>query len=165
MLADGYNLEILNGGMIFRQMAADRDLTLPEFGRLAEEDSRIDAELDRTIEGHITAHCQGDRAPDGDGHIVESRLAGWHADGRADIAIGLGAPADVRARRLDDRTETTTELQTREESERTRYQTYYDIDIQDYSVYDLTLDTETFSEEGMYTVVSAALDEIVGTQQ
>ena len=160
-LADVYGFEVLNGGMVFREMAAERGLSLAEFTDLASEDPSIDKELDDIIEAEITAHVEGEREPDGGkGLIVESRLAGWHADGRADLSIWLDAPPEVRASRMDDRDETAEELRIREQSEAKRYEEYYGIDITDRSVYDVVIDTSTVSKEGMVAVAEAALDDV-----
>lgn len=155
---DGY--EVLSGGDIFRQMAADRGMTLAEFSELAENDDSIDRELDARLEAEIDDHLAGERVTDGDGLVVESRLAGWHASNRAKLAVWLDAPVEVRASRIDDRTETAAQLRERERSEARRYEEYYGIDINDLSVYDVVANTETLSEVGVKRIVRAALADV-----
>ncbi|MCU4741452.1 (d)CMP kinase [Natronoglomus mannanivorans] len=161
-LADEFNLERLNGGDVFRTMAAEYEMELPEFSRLAETDDRIDRELDDRLEGEIDAHLAGRRSSEtrSRGLLVESRLAGWHADGRATLAVGLVAPVEVRAARIDDRSETVAELRARERSEAERYRSYYGLEIDDPSVYDLVVDTHTLSPEGVFRTVRTAFEDV-----
>ncbi len=150
--------EFVSGGDVFRQLAADRGMTLAEFTSLAEEDDEIDRELDARLKDLLRRHRSGERACDGRGLILESRLAGWHADGDATLAVWLDAPADVRVERTDGRTETADELRVRERSEAKRYEEYYGIDISDLSVYDLVVNTATIDEDGMVECVVAAIE-------
>lgn len=159
-LADEFGFDVLNGGDIFRDLAAERGLSVAEFATLAEDDPRIDRDVDDRLRSAIDAHLEGTRDLDArskTGLIVESRLAGWHADGRADLSVWLDAPVEVRADRLEDRDETPAALRERERSDATRYREYYDIDITDRSVYDLVVDTATLSERGTVRTVTAAI--------
>lgn len=160
MLADDYGFTVMNGGDIFRKMAEDQGMTIAEFATVAEDDRRIDREIDDRLEAEINAHLEGKRESGDTGLIVESRLAGWHANGQADLSIWLDAPIEKRARRLDERAETPTELRKHEKSDAQRYQDYYDIDIADLSIYDLVIDTGTLSEEGMFQTVKAAVNDV-----
>lgn len=156
-IAQSLNFEVVNGGDIFRRVASDKGLTLAELSELSEEDDSIDKEIDDRLEDIIEAHISGEREPDGDGLIVESRLAGWHADGRADLSIYLDAPVEVRAQRISDRDETVEELKMREESEAKRYIEYYGIDMHDLSIYDIVIDTDDVSVPAMTEQVIAEL--------
>lgn len=156
-LSDELNFEVINGGDIFRRIAEERGLTLAELTELSEEDDSIDKELDSRLESIITDHVNGDRDPDGDGLIVESRLAGWHSDGRADLSVHLHAPIEVRAERIDKREESVEELAERERSEAKRYEEYYGIDISNMSVYDIVIDTSESSIENTFDTVREEL--------
>lgn len=156
-LAEELNYEIINGGDIFRRMAEERGLTLSELTELSEEDDSIDKELDARLEDIIDAHVEGERTPDGEGLIIESRLAAFHADGRADLSVHLHAPLDVRVARIDGRNETVDDLARREQSEAERYKEYYGIDITDRSVYDVIIDTSETSEDVMVEQVKDKL--------
>lgn len=157
-LARDLEFEVINGGDIFRRIADERDLTLAELTRLSEEDDSIDKELDARLEQIIEDHVEGRREPAGCGLIVESRLAGWHADGRATLAVFLDAPRPVRVERIDSREETVAELAEREQSEAKRYKEYYGIDISDMSIYDLVLNTGDMTPEEVTTEVKDELD-------
>ncbi|TYT63208.1 (d)CMP kinase [Natrialba swarupiae] len=164
LLSMAYGYEILNGGDIFRELAAERDTSAAEFTAVAESDPSIDRELDRRLEDAIDAHLDGTREPAGEGLVVESRLAGWHADGRATLSVWLDAPLEVRADRLDDREETPAELRERERSDAERYREYYGIDITDLSIYDLVIDTGTLSEGATFQAVKTAIDDVRGVE-
>lgn len=148
-LADVFDAEIMSGGDIFRNMAAERGIEPYELSELAETDDSIDAEVDQRLKDTITNAVQ---EPD-KRLIVDSRLAGWHANGRADLSIWLEASRETRFERLDDRAETKEELRRREESDSMRYKDLYGIDIDDMSPYDMVLNTETFSENQVSTIV------------
>lgn len=152
-LSDELGFEIISGGDIFRRVAAERGLSLSELTRLSEEDDSIDKELDNRLKQIINDHLSGNREPDGEGLIVESRLAGWHAEGEADVAVYLDAPVHVRLERLDGRDETVDEFREREQSEARRYKDYYGIDVEDTSIYDVTIDTAKNSEDEMVRTV------------
>ncbi|NGM68508.1 AAA family ATPase [Natronolimnobius sp. AArcel1] len=164
LLSMAFGYEVLNGGDSFRALAAERNLSVAEFTAVAESDPDIDRELDRRLEAAIDAHLAGERDPTGEGLLVESRLAGWHADGRATLSVWLDAPLEVRADRLGDRDEAPAELREREQSDAERYREYYDIDITDLSPYDLVIDTETLSADATFQVVKTAIDDVSGVE-
>ena len=60
----------LNGGDVFRNEAANRDMTLQEFGELCKEDPEVDRALDKLLQEQMLENSAD---------IVESRLAGWWA--------------------------------------------------------------------------------------
>ncbi len=153
-LATAFGLEHVSGGDIFRDLAAERDMTLVEFNRLAEEDESIDLDLDRRLR---------DIATERDDLVLESRLAGWLAGDHADFRLWLDAPERVRAERIasrEDRPIETTreEERQRQESEARRYREYYGIDIADLSIYDLALNTARWSEEDMVAIPRGAIE-------
>lgn len=155
-LADELNLEYINGGDIFREMAEDRDLSLAELTELSEEDNTIDKELDTRLEQIIDTHISGERDPDGDGLLVESRLAGCHARGRATLSVYLTADPEIRYQRTEGREESLSEMKQRERSEKERYKQYYGYDMEDPTVYDVYIDSsENISVEGTVNCLTA----------
>jgi cytidylate kinase len=153
-LAEEFDLEHVSGGDIFRSLAAERDLSLAEFNELAEEDDQIDRDLDRRLR---------EIAVERDGVVLESRLSGWLAGDEADLRFWLDAPLPVRARRIGDREDKSAaqaqeETETREESEAQRYREYYDIDITDLSIYDISLNTARWDEDQAFRVLADAVD-------
>jgi len=69
-LVEHFGWTSLNGGDVFRTEAANRDMTLQEFGELCKEDLEVDRALDQHLQ-----HKMLENSAD----IVESRLAGWWA--------------------------------------------------------------------------------------
>jgi len=60
----------LNGGDVFRNEAARRDMSLQDFGELCKQDLEVDRALDKLLQEKMLADSAD---------IVESRLAGWWA--------------------------------------------------------------------------------------
>lgn len=154
LVAEHLDLERLDGGTVFRAMAAEQELSLAEFARRAE----VDGAIDRALDDRLT-----ERARRGD-VVLESRLAGWLAR-RArlpGVIVWIGCDEEERARRVGGRDghhdEAALEVnREREASERQRYLGYYGIDLQDLGVYDLILDsTTTAPDELVRQIVKAA---------
>ncbi|MCB0971582.1 MAG: cytidylate kinase family protein [Acidimicrobiales bacterium] len=146
-------LDHVDGGTVFRSLASERGLTLAAFAEVAEGDDSIDRALDDRLL---------DRAREGD-VVLESRLAGWLATRARLRAIRVWIECDERerARRVGGRDghdldEALAANREREASERTRYLTYYGIDLSDRSLYDLVLDsTERAPQELVADIVAA----------
>ncbi|WP_138007171.1 (d)CMP kinase [Halalkalirubrum salinum] len=153
-LAKAFDLEHISGGDIFREMAAERDMTPVEFNEHAESDDSIDRELDRRLY---------EIAVERDDVLLESRLAGWLAGDHADIKIWLDAPLSIRAERIADREDkpvavAETETDRREQSEAKRYREYYNINIGDLTIYDIAYNTARWSPEGVLGMLTTAID-------
>jgi len=153
-LAERLGYDHVSGGDIFRDIAAERDLTPLELNRQAEEDDAIDRDLDRRL--RTTAR-------DADDLVLESRLAGWMAGEYADLKVWLDAPLAVRAARIADREDKSVETASEEtraraESEALRYEEYYDVDIADLSIYDLVVNTARWGPAGVEGLVADAVD-------
>jgi cytidylate kinase len=150
-LARKFKLRYVSAGDVFRQMAKERGMTLEEFSRYAERHPSIDFEIDqRTVE-----------AAKGKNVLIDGRLAGWMAK-RADIKILMTASLEVRVKRIVGREgrryrEVLEETRTRERSEARRFKRFYDIDINDYSSFDLVLNTDRLSVNSMARILEAAV--------
>ncbi|GAA0310970.1 (d)CMP kinase [Halarchaeum salinum] len=159
-LADHLDYEHISGGDIFRGLADERGLTLEEFNELAEEDPQIDKELDKQLR---------ETARERDDVVLESRLAGWMAGEYADIKIWLDAPLGTRCRRIAEREGKTPaaarkETEKREASENARYAQYYDIDFDDLTIYDLSVNTARWGPDEVTDIVLYAVDSYVPSQ-
>jgi cytidylate kinase len=153
-LAEALDLDHVSGGDIFRELAAERDLSPVEFNELAEEDDQIDRDLDARLR---------EVAVDDDDVVLESRLAGWLAGEHADLKIWLDAPLSVRAERIADREDKPVarareETERREQSERKRYQEYYNIEIADLTIYDITYNTARWGPESVQRMLLTAIE-------
>jgi cytidylate kinase len=149
----------LDGGTVWRSMAAERGLSIPEFSALSEADPAIDVELDRRL-------AEAARAG---GVVLESRLAGWIATNEG-VASGGGGGGDgvarvwiacddvERARRVAEREGLDLRAALaanadREASEAKRYRDYYAIDLADLSPYDLVLDSTTTGPDDLVAAI------------
>ena len=153
-LAERLGLEHISGGDIFRELADERGYTTLEFNKLAEEDDQIDRDLDRRLRSI---------AAERDDVVLESRLAGWLAGDHADFRIWLDAPLAVRAERIADREdknveETREETAARQNSEADRYLGYYDIDITNLSIYDLSVNTARWDADAVLDLLVTAVE-------
>lgn len=153
-VAEALGLAHVDGGQVFRAMAAERGVDLAAFGRIAEDDPTIDVELDTRL-------AQRGRAGD---VVLESRLAGWiaHNEGLEGLKVWMACDNGERARRVAQREGRTPNEarrlnEVREASEAQRYHAYYGIDIADLAPYDLVVDTTvTPKAEVAARVVDAA---------
>ncbi len=151
-IAREFNLRRTSAGMIFRQMAKDRGMTLQEFSEFAEENEDIDRELDSTLA----------REAEKGKIVIDGQLAAWMAKDNADFRIMLTAPENVRVRRIAERDSVDFEFArnetlNREESERARYMEYYQVDITDLSIYDLIINTDKFALDDVIEIIFTAV--------
>ena len=153
-LAEALDYDHVSGGDIFRDLADERGLTPLELNEQAEEDDDIDRDLDRRLREMAAAR---------DDLVLESRLAGWMAGEYADFRVWLDAPLSVRAERIADREDkpvdlARTETRARSESEARRYLEYYDIDIEELTIYDLAVNTARLSPEAVIDVILTTVE-------
>lgn len=148
----------LNAGQIFRQLADEAGLSLAEFGRRAEGDSRIDRQLDARM---VESAGQLGRV------ILEGRLTGWmaHRHGLPALKVWFEAAVEIRSRRIAGRdavegTRALWEMEEREGSEARRYREFHDIDLGDRSIYDLVVDTQKYSAAEAAEIVLVRLQEV-----
>ena len=153
-LAEALDYDHVSGGDILRDLADERGLTPLELNKQAEEDDDIDRDLDRRLREMAAAR---------DDLVLESRLAGWMAGEHADFRVWLDAPLSVRAERIADREDKSvdlarTETRARSESEARRYLEYYDIDIEELTIYDLAVNTARLSPEAVIDVILTTVE-------
>jgi cytidylate kinase len=152
-LADRHGFVMISAGEVFRQLAREHGMELPEFGKLAEQDPSFDRMIDAR---------QKEIAGEHDNIIVEGRLSGWMVED-AQLKIWLFAPIGCRISRIVSRDQVadnaTAEQITleRERCEAGRYRMYYDIDINDLSIYHIILNSEHWDVAGLGTIVDAAI--------
>ena len=150
LLSRELGLRWVNSGELFRKIAGDRGLSLGELGRIAEDGPEIDYLID-DAQRAMAAESGG---------VFEGRLSGHILD--ADLKILLKADRMVRAERIAARErklveDALRESRVREESEARRYEKYYNLNVNDFSVYDLVIDTGTWDEKGVVAIVLAAV--------
>lgn len=139
MLSKKLNLPYVNAGDIWRRMAKSRNLSLLELNMLGEKDASIDRELDEKMLS---------LAANRENTILEGRIIGWLCakNNINAFKVWLKCPLEVRIQRICQREnknyhEIERETVPREKSEAKRYKDYYDIDINNLSIYDLVVDS------------------------
>lgn len=152
LLSEKYGLVIISAGEVFRSLAKEYDMTLAEFGELAESDDSIDLKIDER---------QKEIANTRDNIILEGRLAGHMAEKA--MKVWIKASVDVRVGRIVTREsgsfeDKLSETIKREASESVRYKTIYDIDVNDLSVYDIVIDSNTWDQFQIADIISCAID-------
>ena len=153
-LSERLGLEAVVFGKIFRELAAEKHLTLGELGDIAEKDPSIDKMIDSKILEIAKAN------PD---IILESRLSAYMLSrhGIPAFKIYLDASPDVRMARVGVREGETFEEACaktidRQRSEAKRYMMYYGIDIEDKGVYDLVINTDELDpDQVLQTILDA----------
>jgi cytidylate kinase len=153
-VADRLGLELVPGGEVFRALAAERDMSLPVFGRYVADHPEVDVELDSRL---------ARRARDG-GAVIESRLAGWiaHNERLAAVVVWIDCDPRIRAQRVAAREGVSVgralaDNEERQRVERGRYLALYGVDLTDLSIYELVLDSgELQPQELADRVVDAA---------
>ena len=139
LLEEKTGIKYIYSGMIFRELAKKYKLSLEEFGKYCEENSKVDKELD---DRQLDILKKGDV-------ILEGRLAGWIAyqNKISAIKVMINTDVDTRAERIVKRESGDVELRKkeiikREKSEIMRYKKYYNIDLKDTSIYDVIVDSK-----------------------
>lgn len=155
-LSEILGLKAVVFGKIFRELAAEKHLSLIEFGELAEKDPSIDEAIDAKILEIARAN---------EDIILESRLSAYMLSRNSIPAfkIHLWASPEVRMSRigvregqsLEDAKRETVE---RQASEAKRYMMYYNIDINDMSVYDLVVNTDELDPDGVIDTILKAIE-------
>ncbi|HEY2812102.1 MAG TPA: cytidylate kinase family protein [Acidimicrobiales bacterium] len=138
LVAAELQLRHVDGGTVFRAMAAERGLDVAAFSDVAEGDPTIDVELDTRL---AAIAREGDL-------VLESRLAAWIAvnENLVAVKVWIDGHERVRAERVAARESIDPAValeanRVREASERVRYRTLYGIDLDDRDVYDLVIDS------------------------
>lgn len=158
-LAKRFGLKYISAGEVFRRMAEERGMTIDDLSRHAESHPEIDRKIDlRTAD-----------ASRGDDVVIDARLAGWMAKG-ADIKILLTSPLEVRVKRIAERErrrneDVLVETKRRERSEARRFKRFYSIDVNDHSVFDLVLNTESFSSGQMTELLGLVVSFLIGRKK
>ena len=135
----------------FRQLAAERGMTLAE----VIENARTDFSYDKYVDTHQVELAQKESC------VLGSRLAIWMLK-EADLKVFLLASDEVRARRIFNREggdlQKIKEFTAMRDSEDTRrYKELYNIDNSDYQFADLIIDTSKYTPEEIIEQIMAEL--------
>jgi cytidylate kinase len=145
ILSKKFNIKRVDAGGIWDVMAQEKKTDALGLNLLAEKDKLIDRELDK----RMLALAQKK-----DDLILEGRIIGALCvkNNIPAFKIWITAPTDARIKRICQREKTSFEetkriTRAREKSEAKRYLQYYNIDILDFSFYDLVIDSGKVSAE------------------
>ncbi|MCS7097631.1 MAG: AAA family ATPase [Candidatus Methanomethyliaceae archaeon] len=153
-LAEIYGIPHYSIGQLFRKIAMERNLTIEELSKIAEKDPSIDGELDRrTMELAKKGGC-----------IIEGRLVLFFSRSYPNkLSFYLNAPFEERIKRIASRegislNEAEKRTKMRELSEKIRYKSLYNIDIDDLSVYDFVINTAKWNKEEIILLLKQIID-------
>lgn len=141
-LADVLQLRYISAGELFRDLAKQQKLSLGELSSRAAEDPSIDRMLDERTKVEAKKGSV----------VIDAQLGAWMVKDLADVKVLLTARDDVRFRRIARRDhieleDARKETEYREAVQKTRYKKYYGIDVDDLSIYDITIDTSLHTIE------------------
>jgi len=145
-LSEHFGWKFMNGGDVFRNEAANRSLSLPEFAELCKQDESVDRYLDDLLKKAMVE----DDGPE----IFESRLAGWWAKEMSPNCsrIWIHVEDDVRASRVAEREGISIEKAIEANAKRSmadsnRFLKMYGIDIESKEPYTHEIDATNLSKE------------------
>ena len=152
VLSERLDIPFISAGSIFREMAAERGMSVLEFSEFAEGNDDIDKEIDKR---------QALKAKEAENLIIEGRLSAFFVD-NADLRIWLITPFDVRSKRISEREEKSVEVAKneiiiREKSEALRYMEIHNIDINNMDIYDLIINTDSFDPQSISEIIIQTL--------
>jgi len=155
-LAETFKLRYISTGTLFRERAAQLNISLEEMTQIAARDDSFDKFLDDRAKKETRKG----------GVVLDATLSGWVADD-PDIRIYLTAPLEVRVHRIADREkrsieEVEKETRLREAAERERFRRYYGFDLADLSIYDLVLNTKLADTEGIANILKNVIEAYLG---
>ena len=150
LLRNKTGMKYVYSGMLFRSFAEEYNMSLDEFGKYCEKNCGVDKKLDSR---QVEILKKGDV-------ILEGRLSGWlaHKNNIPALKIAITADLDIRAGRIVKREEGNIlkrkkEIIDRQKSEEIRYKKYYDIDLNDMSIYDLVIDSGDKTPEEIVEII------------
>ena len=145
--------KIVSAGLLFRQLAAKHGMSAKEFNEFIENDPKYDHYVDDTM---------AERGRTDDKIIFDSRMA-WHFV-PSSFKIYLYVDVDTATERIfndkgrvsesyTDKETARQEIIDRRKSELLRYQNFYHCNLDDYSNYDLIVDTSHASRDEVNELV------------
>lgn len=144
-LAKELGMNYISAGEIFRQMAKERKLSLEQFSEIVLNEPEIDREIDKRTQ------IEGSK----DNTLVDAQLAIYFTSKETALKICITASPQIRWERIAKRENidieaAKEETEIREKSERQRYLSLYDIDVNDLSKYDIIINSDRLDETQTY---------------
>ncbi|MCS7118934.1 MAG: AAA family ATPase [Archaeoglobaceae archaeon] len=152
ILSEKLRIKLISAGNIFRQLALEKGMSVEEFSKFVEKNPEIDVIIDK---------MQKEIAEKEKDVIIEGRLSGWMIKD-ANLRVYLFADSEVRYSRIAKRESkelsvVRQETKLREEIEKRRYQNFYNINIEDWSIYDLIINSTRISADKIVDIIIKAL--------
>jgi cytidylate kinase len=152
-ISERLGIPLVSAGDLFRAMARKKGMSVEEFGRYAESDPEVDLLVDKS---------QKERAEKLKTCVVEGRLSAWMVND-ANLKILVFADDTVRFERIAKREKKSVELAKqetleREAVEKERYKKYYGIDLDNWSIYDLIINSTSFTSDEVVEIILKALE-------
>ncbi|MBD3159774.1 MAG: AAA family ATPase [Candidatus Lokiarchaeota archaeon] len=138
-LANRLESSHFSAGDEFRKAAKRTGIPIAEFNKILGISTEMKEQLDNRLRKiAMNGNC-----------VIEGRLADSMAGDYADLKVLLKAPLDIRVERIANRDGLSSrnakkETIQREKEERQTFIDLYDIDLEDWSIYDLIIDTTNF---------------------
>ncbi len=152
ILSEKLKIKLISAGEVFRRLAFERSMSIEEFSKFAESNPEIDILVDRV---------QKEMAEKEKDAIFEGRLSGWMIKD-AELKVYIFADPEVRYSRIAKRegkdiSTVRKETRLREEIEKRRYQKFYGIDVDDWRIYDLIINSSRMSPEKIAEIIITAI--------
>lgn len=151
-----FNLRHISAGILFRQIAAEKGISISELTQISSRNDKIDQLIDdktrmEAEKGNV---------------IIDGLLAGWIALNFTDIKLYLTTLDNIRFSRIAARENITIPKARkltlfREEIEKERFIKYYNINIDNLTIYDLILNTELLSIESNVIIMKNFIQEYI----
>lgn len=160
MIAKHYRLRYYSAGMIFRDIASSRGISIKELSVIALKDPSIDLEIDRrsyeeALKGNV---------------VIDGHLTSWVIAELADVRIYITAPLLTRILRIAKRDgksvdEAVRETLVREYSQVRRFIEYYGLDPTDTSIFDIVVDTKDLGPRETFEIIRSCVDKILKSKK
>ena len=146
-LAKELQMNYVSAGEIFREIAIEKGYSLKEFSKIVINEPDIDRRIDERTKN------LGKK----DNTIVDAQLAAHFTPSDALLKICINASPDARYKRIAKRerqsfSEAKSETMVREQAEKQRFLTLYDINVDDLSKYDVIINTDRLSYDQVFTI-------------
>jgi predicted cytidylate kinase len=157
LLAKKLNIKRIDAGEIWDKITAKHKTSILGLSALAEKDKTIDLELDKKMLKY---------AKENNDILLEGRLCGWlcYQNKIPAFKIWLKCNQNIRTKRVSLREKQNfekilKETKTREQSEVERYKKYYNIDINDLSIYDLVIDSSKMTPDEIVRCILKSINQ------
>lgn len=159
-LSDELNMNFISAGLVFREMANKRNLSLKEFSEVVVNEPDIDMEIDERTKELSNL----------DNTIVDAQLAAYFTPSDTLLRMCITASPDIRWKRIAKRDKidleaAKTETLTREKSEQNRYFSLYEIDVWDTSIYDIIINSDRLDVEQTYSICKTIVQYVLDFQK